>query len=205
MVRVLDYEDAPTRLYVVMEYVDGFSGSDLIGQSGRVAPGRAGEILLQVADGLDAAHQLGIVHRDVKPGNVLVTRAGTSKPVDLGLAVVQRADGAAARPDLLPAEGTVGYMSPEQVKGGRGPDRRSDIYSLGATLFHLVTGRLPFTGRSANEVMLKHLHQPPPAAHDAVPGLTPELSQVIIRMTAKDPAERMQDYAEVRRELEAVG
>ncbi len=202
VVRVLDFEDHPTRPYVVMEFVDGLSASDLIKQSGRVAAGRAVEIALQTACGLEAARQLGIVHRDVKPGNILVPRTGGCKLVDLGLATMSRPDLSARsgeRP-LAQLEGTVGYMSPESLTGELG-DHRSDIYSLGATLFHLITGRLPFVGRSAAEVILQHLKKPPPDLHDFAPEIAPALSTVIRTMMAKSPRDRYQEYSELRQDL----
>jgi serine/threonine protein kinase len=200
VVRVLDFEDDPVRPYVVMEFVDGLTAAELIRQSGRLSAGRAVEVALDVAAGLAAAREIGIVHRDVKPGNVLVTRSGASKLVDLGLATVTRPDLAAARPDAPPVEGTVGYMSPEALSAGL-VDHRSDVYSLGATLFHLIAGRLPFTGRSAAEVVMKHLRHPPPAVHEFAPETPPQLSAFIQTMMAKDPAARPQTHQEVRAEL----
>jgi serine/threonine protein kinase len=203
VVRVLDFEDHPTRPYVVMEFVDGLTAADLIRQSGRLAPARAVEVALDVTAALTAAHAIGMIHRDVKPGNVLVTRAGGSKLVDLGLATLARPEADAADAGSEPPEGTIGYMSPEALTGAP-CDHRSDIYSLGATLFHLAAGRLPFAGRSAAEVILKHLRQPPPALHESVPGVPPQLSAVIQAMMAKDPAGRYQTYEDLRSDLELL-
>jgi ferredoxin/tRNA A-37 threonylcarbamoyl transferase component Bud32 len=200
VVRVLDFEDHPTRPYVVMEFVDGLTAADLITQSGRLAPRRAIDVALDMAAGLGAAHALGIVHRDVKPSNVLVARSGGSKLVDLGLATLGRPDRAAAPAAGGPIEGTVGYMSPEALNATE-TDHRSDIYSLGVTLFHLASGRLPFGGTSLAEVMMKHLLQPPPALHELVPEIPPQLSTVIQTMMAKTAGQRFQTYAELRDEL----
>jgi serine/threonine protein kinase len=200
VVRVLDYEDDPTRPYVVMEFVDGLSAADLIKQGGRVAPARAVEIAMHVLEGLEAARRLGVVHRDVKPGNILLTRDGLSKLVDFGLAVVTRPDNGG---DTNPAaEGTVGYMSPEQATGSH-VDHRADQYSLGCTLYHLVTGRLPFSGKSAHQVILQHIRQPAPAPHEVSPGVPEALSTIILRMLAKTPADRYGDHAGLRSELAA--
>ena len=202
VVRVLDFEDAADRPYVVMEFVDGSSAADLLRQAGRMTPERAVELLVQVSDGLAAAHKLGIVHRDVKPGNILTTRDGAAKLVDLGLAVVARPD--ADQPAKAgPVEGTIGYMSPEQLRG-EPVDHRSDIYSLGATAYHLLAGKLPFGGRSAGEVMMRHLHAPLPPLHEAAPGLPAELGAVVATMMAKAAADRYQTYPEVRRALGKV-
>ena len=171
-----------------------------------MAPDRAIRVVLDVLDGLAAAHQLGIVHRDVKPGNILVTRGGTSKLVDLGLATVVRPGGATAGPKSAAGvfEATVGYMSPEQCRGDADIDHRSDIYSLGVTFYHLVTGQLPFTGRSATEVVMKHLHRPAVPPHEVTPGLSAALSQVVGTMLAKAAGDRYQSCAEARRELAAL-
>ena len=189
VVRVLDYEDDPDRPYVVMEYVDGSSATDLIARAGRLAPARAVRIVLDVADGLASAHRLKIVHRDVKPGNILVSRDGTSKLVDLGLATMFRGGGPGG-PAAGALEGTLAYMPPEQANGAADTDHRSDIYSLGVTFYHLVTGQLPFTGRSVAEVIMKHLHATPPPPHEVVPGLSAELGHVVGVMLAKKREDR---------------
>jgi hypothetical protein len=203
IVRVLDFEDDPARPFVVMEFVDGLSVADLIKQCGRVAPGRAIEITLQVSEGLDAARKIGVVHRDVKPGNILLTREGTSKLVDLGLAVVARSGGQAGSQNAALIEGTVAYMAPEQALGG-GVDHRSDQYSLGCTFYQLVTGRLPFTGRSAQEVMFQHLRHPPTPPHEVAPSVPLQLSQIIMTMMEKSPDDRYPDYATLRADLMKV-
>lgn len=204
VVRVLDFEDHPTRPYLVMEFVEGFTAADLIEQSGRVSPARAIEIVLDVAAGLEAAWRIGMIHRDVKPGNVLVTRGGGSKLLDLGLATFSRSDLAGTGSDSSgAAEGTIGYMSPEAI-GRTRVDHRSDIYSLGATLFHLAAGRLPFTGASPYELIFKHLEEAPPVLHEFAPEAPPELSAVVAKMMAKSPASRYQNYADLRHDLAAV-
>ncbi|WP_439621910.1 protein kinase domain-containing protein [Gemmata sp.] len=200
IVRVLDFEDDPARPFVVMEFVDGLSVADLIKQCGRVAPSRAIEIALQVIEGLDAARKIGVVHRDVKPGNILLTRDGTSKLVDLGLAIAARTAGGPAAPIGAAAEGTVGYMAPEQAVGGS-VDHRADQYSLGCTLYQLVTGRLPFTGRSAQEVLLQHLRSAPVPPHEVAPSVPADLSRVVLGMMEKSPDDRYPDYGRLRADL----
>jgi ferredoxin len=203
VVRVLDFEDDPARPFVVMEFVDGLSAADLVKQSGRVSPGRTVEIGLHVLEGLDAARRLGIVHRDVKPGNILLTRDGASKLVDLGLAVVSRPGGQADGSGSATAEGTVGYMSPEQALGSA-VDHRADQYSLGCTLFHLLTGRLPFVGHSPHDVLLKHLRAPVPAAHEVSPAVPVELSRIVQTMMEKSADDRYPSYAALRAELASL-
>jgi serine/threonine protein kinase len=196
---VIDFEDHPIRPYVVMEFVDGLTASDLVKQSGRIAPRRAIDIALDVASGLEAAWALGIIHRDVKPGNILVTRSGRSKLVDLGLATFTKGEGHGS----TPIEGTVGYMAPEVV-AGEAIDHRADMYSLGATLFHMMAGRLPFVGRSSNEVVMQHLQAPPPDLHKIVIEVPMSVAELILRLMAKNPANRYDDYAELIVELKAL-
>ncbi len=199
VVRVLDYEDDPARPFVVMEFVDGLSAGDLIKQSGRVSPPRSVEITLQVLEGLDAARRLGVVHRDVKPANILLTRDGVSKLVDLGLAVVARTAGGKVASGAA-AEGTVGYMAPEQIMGGS-VDHRADQYSLGCTLYHLLTGRLPFSGRSAQDVLMQHMRVAAVRPHEVAPGVPLALSRAVMTMMEKAPDDRYPDYAALRADL----
>ncbi len=204
VVRVLDFEDHPTRPYLVMEFVEGFTAADLIEQSGRVSPARAIEIVIDVAAGLEAAWKIGMIHRDVKPGNVLVSRTGGSKLLDLGLATFSRSDldGTGSDP-AAGAEGTIAYMSPEAISRS-GVDHRSDIYSLGATLFHLAAGRPPFLGQSPYELVFKHLEEAPPVLHELVPETPPKLSAIIGKMMAKSPADRFQNYTDVQHAMSAL-
>lgn len=171
-------------------------------QSGRVSSPRAVEITLQVLEGLDAARRLGVVHRDVKPANILLTRDGVSKLVDLGLAVVARNQGGKVASNGA-AEGTVGYMAPEQVMGSA-VDHRADQYSLGCTLYHLLTGRLPFSGRSAQEVFMQHMRVPAVHPHEVAPGVPLSLSRVVMTMMEKSPDDRYPDYASLRADLTEV-
>jgi ferredoxin/tRNA A-37 threonylcarbamoyl transferase component Bud32 len=205
IVRVLDFEDDPVRPYVVMEFIEGLSAAELIRQCGRLQWQRALQVVLDASNGLHAAFKLNIIHRDVKPGNILVTREGTGKLVDLGLAKtvhVETGPSPSAN-DGEPIEGTIGYIAPETLSQSIS-DHRSDIYSLGATLFHLATGRLPFEGRSAAEVMLKHLRAPVPTVHELVPDAPPALSAIVQKMMAKEPQARYQDYAELISEMSSL-
>jgi serine/threonine protein kinase len=200
IVRVLDFEGDATYPYLVLEFVEGLSLADLISQSGRLRPDRAVGVMRQVCAGLAEARRLGVVHRDIKPANILVARDGAAKIVDLGLAVIVGAgpsnkSSSAAGLDVL--AGTVAYMAPEQSLGGTDLDHRCDIYSLGATFYHAVTGQVPFRGRTMLEVMRKHAQEPVPLAHLAAPDVPPGFSEVIARMMAKQPTERYADYAEL--------
>lgn len=196
VVRVLDFEDDPQQPYVVMEFIDGLTGSELIRQSGRLTPERAIRIVLDVTAGLEAGRSIGIVHRDVKPGNFLITRDGMSKLADLGLAMVT-SPGESTIPRA--PEGTVGYMAPEVIQGNHPVDHLSDIYSLGATLFHFVTGRLPFPAKTYREAIFNHLTKPL-TMPDETPVPEP-LWNVIVAMMAKEPSQRPRDYHTVRTQL----
>jgi serine/threonine protein kinase len=198
---VWDFDDEHEFPHVVLELVEGLSLAQLIQQSGRLSEARAVALTGQVAQALEAAWQLGVVHRDVKPGNILLDREGAAKLADLGLACsVEGSQG--ARPKS--AAGTVAYMAPEQAMG-REIDHRSDIYALGATLFHMVTGRLPFPGASWQEVIYKHTNQPldPPEMH--APGLSQDVSELIVAMMMKSPEDRPQSYRELRQTLDEAG
>ncbi|QJW97806.1 Serine/threonine protein kinase PrkC, regulator of stationary phase [Frigoriglobus tundricola] len=205
VVRVLDFEDDPTRPYVVMEFVEGLSIHELLAQTGRIWWNRAVALLLQAVDGLEAAGKLGIVHRDVKPANILVTRDGTAKVVDLGLAVrIDPEHGPASDLSRSRVDGTVAYMCPERARNPAAVDLRADIYSLGITLFQMVTGRLPFTGTNAFEVIAAHACDPLPTAHEIATDVPPDISALVSRMAAKRPEDRFQSYNDVRAALLAI-
>lgn len=204
IIRVFDFDAGPVP-YLVLEHVEGLNLADLIQQCGGLRLRRAVQLVLQTAEALAAAWQFGIVHRDVKPGNVLVTRNSVAKLADLGLAVTTQS-GALARGGLpphgegLPA-GTAAYMSPEQIRGEVDVDHRSDIYSLGATFYHAATGVMPFFGRSAQEVLMKHLTQAPRPPQEILPTIHPSASAIMLRMLAKNREDRYQTYAELISDL----
>lgn len=203
IVRALDFVDDPALPYLVLEVVEGPSLSDLIQQSGRLSVLRACEVIGQTAEALGVLWALGGVHRDVKPGNILLTRAGAAKLADLGSAVLLReqdaeADADPARGDVI---GTAAYLAPEQFLAPASVDHRADIYALGASFYEAVTGRLPFEGRSRAEILLKHAKEPPPNPRDIVPELSDRVADVILTMLAKDPDDRYQDLAELRQAL----
>jgi serine/threonine protein kinase len=194
IVRVLDYEDDGPFPYLILDFVEGMSLADLIQQSGRVHRERAVAIITQAAKGLAVASSIGIIHRDVKPANILVARDGTAKLTDLGLGAMTEGSTGESRHDLGLSSGkgtrlvgTVAYMSPEQATGGTTIDFRSDMYSLGATLYHAVCGRPPFTGTNPMEVMVKHVQEAPAPPEQLAPDVGRGLSAVILRMLEKTP------------------
>ena len=206
IVRIWDFDDSGDFPFLVMEYVNGLTLRELIAQSGALRPERAVRIVRQVAQALEAALETeggGIIHRDIKPANILLAKDGQAKLADLGLAVmVGHRAGMSATGDVL--VGTAAYMSPEQAMTDGAVDHRSDIYSLGATLYHAVTGQVPFKGRNLMETMLKHAKEPPVPPHQLVGEIDAKLSETVLRMLAKDPADRHQSYGELLGDLESA-
>ena len=205
IVRILDFDDGALP-FIVLEMVEGLSLSELIHQCGGMRTERALPLFIQIAHALDAALEYDIVHRDVKPANILVTKKGVAKLADLGLAVVNS--------DIEPAQyaqsktipiGTSAYICPEQVKGDDPIDFRSDIYSLGVSFYHTLSGRIPFRGRSSREVMLKHVREEAPPLRQFVPDIDPRMEEIIRNMMAKDPNDRYQSYAELIDDLNSIG
>ncbi|QVL33322.1 protein kinase [Telmatocola sphagniphila] len=194
IVRVLDFEDNPILPFVVMEYVEGLSGLDLLKQNRVLPVDRASNIVLQAAKGLQAAHKLGIIHRDVKPGNLLVSRDDTTRILDLGLALKIEGDG--ENPSAS-GEGTAAYMPPEQLIDGSQIDHRSDIYSLGVTFYHLITGKLPYTAASRKEMFMEHMSSNPPKPSKVRPEIPNDLSNFILEMMHMDLENRPQSYDSV--------
>jgi serine/threonine-protein kinase len=192
VVAVFDQGADGPYLYLAMEYVPGRTLKELLRDSGRFPPAAALEIMAGVLDGLAAAHASGIVHRDVKPENVLLTADGRIKVADFGLARAQSAAGH-TRAGLL--VGTVAYVSPEQVTGGTtGP--RGDVYSAGVMLFELLTGRVPFTGDTPLSVAYQHVNTDVPAPSALAPGIPAPVDQLVLAATSRDPARRPADAGE---------
>ena len=187
-------------LYLAMEYVPGRTLKEVLRDSGRFSPGPALEIMTGVLDGLAAAHTSGIVHRDVKPENVLVTADGRVKVADFGLARAQWAAGHTRAGLLI---GTVAYVPPEQVTGGStGP--AGDVYSAGVMLFELLTGRLPFSGDTPLSVAYQHVNSGVPAPSALVPGIPAAVDQLVLAATSRDLARRPADADEFGRAVRRV-
>lgn len=202
IVRNLDSgQDQTTGLhYLVLEYIDGSSAQQLLERFGRLTVGDAVHIVLDIARALEHAHSRNIVHRDIKPGNILVAKSGLAKLADLGLA--KRTDETSHLTHTRQGFGTPYYMPFEQAMNAKRADARSDIYALGATLYHLVSGEVPFPGVNALEIMDKKQAGDfaPAKSHNA--GVPEELDRILLKMLARDPQDRYQTASELIVDLE---
>lgn len=187
VVRVLDVNEQDGTAYIVMEFVDGTDLSELIKKHGALDAVGVYKVVAQVADGLAAAHAQGIVHRDIKPHNIFVSKSGKVKLGDFGLARAVEATTEITMPGA--AIGTAHYMSPEQAQG-HDLDQRSDIYSLGVTAFHLLTGAPPYKGTTPLSVAVQHVNNEVPYDRESFGHIPDALVYVLISMTARDPISR---------------
>jgi len=198
IVTVYDAGEQDGRYYIAMEYVDGNTLKEIVRRRGAIAPGGVLHVLVQMCEALAYAHDKKIVHRDIKTANAMWTRDRKAKIMDFGLAKVVEE----VRNHTTLVSGTPYYMSPEQTLG-RNVDHRTDIYSLGVTLFELATGRLPFT---EGNIPYHHVHTPPPDPRSIHPEVPELLAGIIARCLRKDPAERYQSTREILAEVrEAIG
>ncbi len=181
-----------------MEYIDGQTLRDMIRREGTIAPGQIADIGADIAAALSFAHANGVVHRDVKPGNVLITTAGQVKVTDFGIARAGGENDGLTRTGAV--MGTATYFSPEQAQG-IGVDGRSDVYSLGVVLYEMATGEAPFTGDSPVSVAYKHVREPVVPPSQKVASIPLELERVIMTCLAKDPHDRYQSADDVRADL----
>jgi len=200
IVSIYDRGEAEGTYYIAMEYLDGRSLKELILSRGPAPMSVAVDYARQILSALRFAHRNGIVHRDIKPHNVLVDPEGHVKVTDFGIA---RA-GASQMTEEGSIIGTAQYLSPEQARGTQ-VDQRSDLYSLGIVLYEMLTGEVPFTGDSPVEIAMKHLSATPPPLREKRPEMPTSLEMVVLRALAKDPAARYQTADEMDADLERVG
>ena len=185
--------------FIVMEYVEGRTLAEILAGGGRILPDRAIDIAMDVDRALEAAHARGVIHRDIKPGNIMLDPRGDVKVTDFGIArVTTTADTVAQTAAIM---GTAAYLSPEQAQGLPN-DGRSDIYSLGCVLYEMVTGRPPFLGDSPVAVASKQVLEQPVPPSRLNSDITADLDAVILRTLAKNPANRYQSADEMRADLE---
>lgn len=224
IVRAIDADRVGDRFFLVMEYVDGRDLKSLIKQHNQVPIDFACECIRQAAMGLQHAHEHGVVHRDIKPSNLLISKhPETKKPLikvlDLGLARIEQPsslsdakipipklrdddnDGSITRSGQI--MGSPDYMAPEQATNSRNADIRADIYGLGATLFHLISGQLPYSGENVMEKLVRRINQDAPPISQFRPDVPPVLVHIIARMLNRDPAQRFQTPGEVAAVLES--
>lgn len=188
--------------YIVMEYVEGHTVRELLTDGNPVPIDEAIEIVCGVLDALEYAHHQNLVHRDIKPGNVMITTAGKVKVMDFGIARAL-SDSQATMTQTDAVVGTAQYLSPEQARGEQ-VDARSDLYSTGCLLFELLTGKPPFKGDSAVAVAFQHVSQLPPLPSSIAPDIPPELDRVVMKALAKNREERYTDAAAMRADLLAA-
>ena len=186
--------------YIVMEYVDGRTLRELLRDDRRLLPERALEITDGVLRALDYSHRNGIVHRDIKPGNVMLTRSAEVKVMDFGIARAV-SDTQATMTQTAQVIGTAQYLSPEQARGER-VDARSDLYSTGCLLYELLTGRPPFTGDSPVAIAYQHVRENPIPPSRVDPEIPAWADSIVLKAMAKDPAERYQSAAEMRTDIQ---
>ncbi|MEU4526861.1 Stk1 family PASTA domain-containing Ser/Thr kinase [Micromonospora ureilytica] len=195
-------ETAPTGEtlpFIVMEFVNGRTLKEVLGAEGRLQPRRALEICADMCAALEFSHRHGIIHRDIKPGNVMLTQTGQVKVMDFGIARAL-ASGATTMTQTSAVIGTAQYLSPEQARG-ESVDARSDVYAAGCVLFELVCGHPPFVGDSPVSVAYQHVRETPPTPSDINPDVTPAVDAIVLKALSKNPLNRYQSAGEMRADL----
>ncbi len=198
--RMYDFGRDEGTYFITMEYIPGEDLKSTIARVGQLSVGKTIAVIKQVCDGLAEAHRLGVVHRDLKPQNIMLDREGNARIMDFGIARTFRTKGLTGGNVMI---GTPEYMSPEQVEG-KDIDLRSDIYSLGIILFEMLTGRIPFDGESALSVALKQETQPPPDPKTINKQIPEDFNRLILKCLEKDKAKRFQSAEEVLAELAKI-
>jgi eukaryotic-like serine/threonine-protein kinase len=197
IVSIFDVGEEDDLYYIVMEYVDGMTLKQYIQQHSPVSVEKVLDIMTQITSAISHAHQNHIIHRDIKPQNILIDNHGNVKITDFGIAMALSATSITQTNSVL---GSVHYLSPEQARGGMAT-KKSDIYSLGIVMFELLTGRLPFSGESAVSIALKHLQSETPSLRRWNPNIPQSVENIVLKATAKDPFRRYSAVEEVEEEL----
>jgi serine/threonine protein kinase len=197
IIRALDVDQDESGHFMVMEFADGATLSEILDCHGPMAVDRAAHYVRQAARGLQHLHDAGLVHRNIKPGMLILDRRGVIRIRDLGIARFAAEDDGSFVPRPEGAVGTVDFMSPEQISPVQNVDARSDIYSLGCTFYFLLTGRNPFGGETVAQALIRHQTQTPTPIRSLRPEVPQEMSAIVERMMAREPAQRYQTADEV--------
>jgi serine/threonine protein kinase len=201
IVQIVDYGVENNLYFIVMDHIDGRSLKDHIVASSRLEPQRAVEYALQITQGLETADKQGVVHRDIKPQNIIITNKGVVKITDFGLAISMDSPTITHSNEIM---GTLYYASPEQLENAHLVDIRSDLYSLGAVLFEMISGRPPFGGNILMEIAEKHKYEPVPSLCQLRPDIPVELDRLVQKAMAKSPSQRFQSPKDMISGLEQV-
>jgi serine/threonine protein kinase len=202
IVAAVDVGESNGRYYFVMELVQGLTVQQTIQRDGPLPEHRALEIAKQVARGLRSAHEQNLIHRDIKPANIMLTSAGVAKICDFGLARDMNTDVTLTIPGLV--QSSPAYASPEQCRGKRDLDHRTDMYSLGVTLFEMLTGRRPFLGDTPGALFIKHATEAPPSPQSLNSSITAAANQLVLRLLKKEPRQRFDNYGDLIQAIEAA-
>ena len=197
IVEVYDVGEDNGEYYIVMEYIEGKHLKQLLKKRGKLTVSEAVDIVLQITDGLSVAHDSYIIHRDIKPQNIMILENGLVKITDFGIAMAMNSTQLTQTNSVM---GSVHYLPPEQASG-KGATLQSDIYSIGILFYELLTGKLPFKGENAVEIALKHLKEPLPSVREEVPNIPQSVENIIIKATAKNPKNRYADAREMHEDL----
>ncbi len=200
IVEMYDVGEDDGQYYIVMEYVDGKTLKQVLKQRGQLSITEVVDIMLQLADGMAHAHDAYIIHRDIKPQNIMILNNGMIKITDFGVATALNATQLTQTNSVM---GTVHYLPPEQANG-KGSTIRSDIYSMGIMMYELLTGLVPYKGESAVEIALKHLKEPLPSVRKENPSIPQSIENVIIKSTAKNPKNRYVDARTMYEDLKTA-
>ena len=197
IVEVYDVGEDHGQYYIVMEYVEGRHLKDLIKKRGKLTLSEVIDIMLQITDGMSVAHDSYIIHRDIKPQNIMILENGLVKIMDFGIAMAMNSTQLTQTNSVM---GSVHYLPPGQANG-KGSTLQSDIYSMGIVMYELLTGKLPYKGDNAVEIALKHLKEPLPSIREELPNIPQSVENIIIKATAKNPKNRYTDAREMHNDL----
>lgn len=197
IVEVYDVGDDNGQYFIVMEYIDGKNLKDLLKKRGKLTLSEVVDIMSQIADGLSVAHDSYIIHRDIKPQNIMILENGLIKITDFGIAMAMNATQLTQTNSVM---GSVHYLPPEQASG-KGSTLKSDIYSMGILMYELLTGTLPYRGDNAVEIALKHLKEPLPSIREILPDIPQSVENIILKSIAKNPKNRYNDAREMYEDL----